>query len=117
MGSAQLMWRKGSFTNGVIGFNQFLGPEQTTYSVAYAVSYVKVDEALNGLHLEIGSDDQSKVYLNGRLIYEHRFGRTFTDAPDVLAEINLEKGLNVVVFKVVNEISGWKGSMRFITTG
>jgi len=31
----------------------------------------------------------------------------------LVAGVDLRAGLNVLVFKVVNEISGWRGSVRF----
>jgi len=67
----------------------------------------------NCLNLEIGSDDQAKIYLNVELIYKHEIPRSFVPDESAVEEIGLHEGLNVIVFKVVNEIGDWKGSVRF----
>jgi hypothetical protein len=75
--------------------------------VCYLVSELPQAE----LRMRIGSDDQSKVYLNGQLVYEWREPRAFlADQDDVKVQLN--NGLNVVVFKVVNETRDWQGSLR-----
>ena len=61
----------------------------------------------------MGSDDQAKVYLNGQQIHEHAFLRGFVADQDSVPDIALNAGLNVIVFKVVNEIGSWQGSIRF----
>jgi hypothetical protein len=61
----------------------------------------------------VGSDDTAKVYINGKLVYQYPFGRSFVADQDVVANIVLNSGLNIVVFKVVNGIFSWHGSLRF----
>ncbi len=38
--------------------------------------------------------------------------REFVPDQDVVEGVELKTGLNVLVFKVVNETEGWKGSVR-----
>jgi hypothetical protein len=57
-----------------VDFNAVLS-RKTEYSVAYAVCYVESDRARDDLWLQVGSDDQAKVYLNGREIYQSRVAR------------------------------------------
>jgi hypothetical protein len=63
--------------------------------------------------LKIGSDDQARVYLNSKLIHEATGHRTYQADEDTVEGVALEAGLNVVVFKVVNQTEGWQGSVRF----
>jgi hypothetical protein len=60
----------------------------------------------------VGSDDEAKVYLNGKLVYTNAFPRPFYAEADKVPDIALKAGLNVLVFKVVNETAQWKGSIR-----
>jgi hypothetical protein len=96
----------------LIDFNRLLG-EETPWSVAYAVCYIKIEANRTGLLMKVGSDDQAKVYLNGREIYRYGQGRGYVPDLDVVTGVELKAGLNVLVFKVVNETSYWQGSVRF----
>ena len=96
----------------LLDFNQLMG-ESTEQSVAYAVCYIQCETARSGVSLKIGSDDQARVYLNGKLIYESSLTRTYEADEDTVEDVALEAGVNVVVFKVVNESQGWQGSVRF----
>ena len=63
-------------TNEVIDFNALLGHE-TTQSVAYAVCYLRSEAEQRGLQMLVGSDDEAKVYLNGKQVYTNAFPRPF----------------------------------------
>jgi WD40 repeat protein len=112
IGGGGLKWRKVALTNEVLDFNAALG-QGTTQSVAYAVCYLRPEAAQRGLQMLVGSDDQSKVYLNGKEIYKSSVDRPFYADQDAVPDIALNAGLNVLVFKVVNEVGGWAGSIRF----
>ena len=62
--------------------------------------------------MKVGSDDQAKVYLNEREIYRGG-GGTYVPDRDVVAGVELKAGLNMLVFKVVNGLGDWVGSVRF----
>jgi hypothetical protein len=94
-------------------FNAILGQDFSGQCVAYAVCYIWSEREQGGLRMLVGSDDESKVYLNGKQIYEYSVGRGFLVDQDTVADITLNAGLNVLVFKVVNEFDAWKGSIRF----
>ena len=55
----------------------------------------------------VGSDDQSKAYLNRKEVYRHSFARFFSAEQDRVPDIALNAGVNVLVFKVVNEDGPW----------
>jgi len=113
IGGGELTWRQVALTNEVIDFNALLGQE-TTQSVAYAVCYLRSEAEQRGLQMLVGSDDEAKIYLNGKQVYTNAFPRPFYAEEDKVPDIALNAGLNVLVFKVVNETREWKGSIRFI---
>jgi WD40 repeat protein/serine/threonine protein kinase len=112
IGGGELKWREVALTNEVIDFNALLGHE-TTQSVAYAVCYLRSEAEQRGLQMLVGSDDEAKVYLNGKQVYKCPVVRPFVAEADEVPDIPLNAGLNVLVFKVVNESFDWKGSIRF----
>jgi len=63
--------------------------------------------------MKVGCDDEAKIYLNGKEIYRNEIARACVPDQDEVAGIEFRAGLNVLVFKVVNEILGWQGSVRF----
>ncbi len=99
-------------TNEVIDFNALLGRE-TTQSVAYAVCYIRSETEQRGLRMLVGSDDEAKVYLNGKQVYKDGISHRFYAEQDTVPDIALNAGLNVLVFKVLHEAGNWKGSIRF----
>jgi hypothetical protein len=82
--------------------------------VAYAVCYLRSKNLLEGLQMLVGSDDESKVYLNGKEIYKSVETRICVPDQDKVPGITLNAGLNVLVFKVVNEEGGWGGTIRLV---
>jgi WD40 repeat protein len=112
IGGGELKWREVALTNEVIDFNALLGQE-TTQSVAYAVCYLRSEAEQRGVQILVGSDDEAKVYLNGKQVYKCPVARSFLAEEDKVPDIALNAGLNVLVFKVVNEALDWKGSIRF----
>ncbi len=111
IGGGELKWREVALTNEVIDFNALLEHE-TTQSVAYAVCYIRSEAEQRGLLMLVGSDDEAKVYLNGKQVYKSPVMRPFAAEQDKVPDIALNAGLNVLVFKVVNETGDWKGSIR-----
>lgn len=63
--------------------------------------------------MRVGSDDEAKIYLNGKEIYRNEMARACMPELDEVAGVELKAWLNVLVFKVVNETLGWQGSVRF----
>jgi len=114
--NGELRWREVTlrdYEDYVIDFNALVG-HPTTQSVAYAVCYIQSEAEQRGLQMWVGSVDGAKVYLNGRLVHKYAFGREFIADQDTVPDIALNAGLNVLVFKVVNKMEDWKGSIRLI---
>jgi hypothetical protein len=106
-------WKKYQAKEDFLDFNDFLGG-QTEDCVAYAVCYLTVPEEMTGLKLKMGSDDQARVYLNGKEVVKSDAARPLTKDEDTAEGVTLKKGTNVLVFKVVNEKVDFSGSIRFV---
>lgn len=109
----ELVWKAYKAKDHFFDFNDLLGA-QTEDSVGYAVSYINAPSDLKGVKLQIGSDDQAVVYLNGKEIIKNATARALEKDQDS-AEVALNKGVNVLVIKVVNEKVDWSGCARFVT--
>jgi WD40 repeat protein len=107
-----LKWREVTLTNEMIDFNAILG-KVTEHSVAYAVTYIESEADRTGLVMLVGSDDQARIYLNQREIYRQPHPKSWELDRDTVPGIELKAGVNVLVFKVVNELGPWSGSVRF----
>jgi hypothetical protein len=112
VGSAELVWKKNTAKEHYFDFNDFLGKE-TEQSVGYAVTYVISDTESKDVVLKIGSDDQSKVYLNGKEVGKVTEARALDKDQNSYEGLTLKKGSNTIVFKVINEGGDWSGCARF----
>jgi hypothetical protein len=108
----EYIWRAHRQKGPLLDFNRFLG-KMTENCVAYAVCYVISDTERHDLLLQVGSDNEAKVYLNGQQVYKYT-GERGLIALDPASPITLRRGTNVVVFKVVNGLWAWLGCLRFI---
>src|SRR5262249_33489199 len=86
----------------------------TEHVAAYAVCYLRSESEQHGLQMLVASDDEAKVYLNGKQVYKYPIGRLFVAPEDTVPDLTLNPGLNVLVFKVVNDGGDWKGSIRLL---
>ena len=113
----ELTWKKVKATDYFLDLNAILN-EQTDKAVGYAVCYVRVEEDRKDLQLKMGSNDQGKVYLNGKALLKTTEPRPLEQDSDVARNVTLNKGVNVVVFKIFNEGgSDWQGCLRFTDSG
>jgi WD40 repeat protein/serine/threonine protein kinase len=112
IGGQRWVWQDYQSPRAVVDFNAVLG-RVVERSVAYAVCYVESDQARDGLWIQIGSDDQPKVYLNGREIYQVRLPRILATL-DTVGPVALQRGINVLLMKVVNETGQWEGCARLV---
>jgi hypothetical protein len=113
VGGKDLAWKECVAKDQVVDFNGVLGKE-TERSVGYAVAYIVADADFTDVTLKLGSDDQIKVYLNGKPIHANDEGRPFEKDEDSVPGLSLRKGRNVLVVKVVNEEEDWAMSACFI---
>jgi len=112
IGDKEIAWKAHKASSHLVDFNAVLGI-QTEDSVGYAVCYLVADQKVQGLTMKTGSDDQAKVYLNGKEIFKNESARPAEKDQDSTPDVTLQKGVNVIVFKVVNEKVDWSGCLRF----
>jgi WD40 repeat protein/serine/threonine protein kinase len=105
-------WKAYRSADPVLDFNGFAG-KKCRNSAAYAVCYVISAAEQHDLRLQVGSDDQAKVYLNGKQVYKYTRGRSLV-ALDPAGPVSLRQGTNVVIFKVMNQNADWLGCLRFV---
>jgi WD40 repeat protein len=111
VGTTRRIWSPLQQEDYLINLNYILG-EAHDYSLAYAVSYIRSERAQAGLLLKVGSDDGSKVFLNGKEVISLPSPRLYRAEKEVASGVALKAGLNVLVFKIVNKSGEWKGSVR-----
>jgi hypothetical protein len=112
-GARELVWKAHQAPGFILDFKEFVGAGQSEDVIGYAVSYVVADSEMSGLKLLIGSNDQARVYLNGKPVLKFEETRTLEKDQNVADNITLNKGVNTIVFKVVNEKNNWQGCLRF----
>jgi RNase P/RNase MRP subunit p29 len=110
-----LTWKPHQTSDFFIDFLQAFGKERGEDVAGYAVAYVIADDEMK-VKLSIGSNDQSKVWLNGKPIIKFADTRTLEKDTDS-GDVTLAKGQNVLVFKVINEKNNWQGCARFMKDG
>ncbi|MCX6954677.1 MAG: hypothetical protein NTV51_21185 [Verrucomicrobia bacterium] len=110
----ELTWEKTATKAFYIDFKE-LHPAQSEHVIAWAVAYLVSADEKTGLTLKMNSNDQGKVYLNGKPLVQFTDTRTLEkDADDTATDVTLKKGVNVLVLKVVNEENNWQGSVRLL---
>src|SRR4029079_5632651 len=115
VGGKILTWTAHQTSDYYIDFLQAFGAQRGEDVAGYAVAYINADAEMN-VRLSVGSNDQCKVWVNGKQIIKFTETRTLDKDTDS-AEAVLNKGQNVLVFKVINEKNNWQGAARFLQNG
>ena len=116
VGGKELTWKKVKTSDYFLDLNAMLNA-QTEKTVGYAVCYVQSEKERKNLDLKMGSNDEGKVFLNGKLLLKTTDPRALEQDNDAARKVTLNKGVNVVVFKIFNEGgSDWQGCLRFTDT-
>lgn len=101
--------RQDTVPDGHIDFQQiFSGATDWAAAYAYRTFQVPADSAGQ---LRIGSDDQVKVWLNGKLVSEVSQPRT-TDLDQEIVPVNFQAGTNHLLVKVCNTTLSWGFYLR-----
>lgn len=79
----------------------------------YAVTYIECEMEKPDVIVAVASNDEGRIYFNGVDIYVWGEPRTLTLDADK-GKVTLKKGINVIVFKIINEQGNWQGAMRFL---
>jgi hypothetical protein len=78
----------------------------------YAVAYVESADEVKDVTLLMGTNDQGKVFLNGKELAKFAETRSLEKDTEKAEGLTLNKGTNVVVLKVINEANNWQGCVR-----
>ncbi len=113
VGGRDLVWQEYHAADYSVDLTAFVG-QQLTFTAGYAVCYLVADHEMDGLRIKVGSDDDSKVYLNGKQIYRCNEPRGCLRDDDMVSNVTLRKGANVLLFKIVNRDYFWEGCLRFV---
>jgi hypothetical protein len=81
--------------------------------VGYAVTYIECETEKPDVIMAVASNDQGRIYFNGVDIYIWSEPRGLV-LDSEKGRVTLKKGINVIVFKIINEQGNWQGAMRFL---
>lgn len=113
VGGKELTWQNITAATNYFDFNTALNAVNDKVA-GYAVTYIECETDRPDVILAVASNDEGRIYFNGVDIYVFSEPRTLMlDAPDK-GKVTLKKGINVFVFKVINEQNAWQGSMRLL---
>jgi hypothetical protein len=108
----ELAWQNVTALTNYFDFNAILKTENDR-AAGFMVTYIECDKEMPDVTMAVASNDQGRIYLNGKDIYAFTEARTLEFDADK-GKVTLNKGLNVVVFKILNEQGNWQGAMRFL---
>jgi hypothetical protein len=108
----ELTWKAVQTKDFFFDFNELLGT-QNEQVAGYMVAYLVCEKELADVTLLAGGNDQARIYLNGKEVFTFTEGRTLEKDTDKVEKLTLNKGVNTVVFKVINEMNNWQGCLRF----
>ena len=106
----ELTWKNITTSTKYFDFNAILD-SLNDRAAGYMVTYIECEEDIPDVMMSVGSNDQGRIYFNGTDIYAFTNARPLEIDADK-GKVTLKKGLNVIVFKIINETNSWQGSMR-----
>lgn len=109
----ELTWKAVKAADYYLDLNKIMGTAHENV-LGYLVAYVVADKEMPGLTLAIGSNDQAKVWVNGKEVYKFTDTRVIEKDTDKVNDVTLKKGVNVIVFKVINQQNDWAAALRFL---
>jgi hypothetical protein len=112
VGGKELTWQNVTALTNYFDFNA-IQRSVNDHVAGFMVTYIECDQEMPDVVLAVASNDQGRIYFNGVDIY------AFTEARPLMLDadkgrVTLKKGVNVFVFKVLNEQNSWQGAMRFL---
>ncbi|MDX1952206.1 MAG: hypothetical protein SFY81_08470 [Verrucomicrobiota bacterium] len=112
IGTKELTWQNITAATNYFDFNAAL-KSVNDRAAGYMVTYIESEKEKSNVIVAVASNDEGRIYFNGVDIYVFNEPRTLMLDGDK-GKITLKKGLNVIVFKVINEQNAWQGAMRLL---
>lgn len=91
-----------AWRNNIVDLGDYF---KADYKVAYAFCYIQ-SEKTQKINCLFGSNDDAKVWVNGKLVHKIHVQRGCNPSEDRF-EIELNKGFNTVLVKVCQRVGGW----------
>ena len=108
----EFTWRNITASTNYFDFNAIL-KSQNDHVGGFMITYIECDKEVSGVIMAVGSNDQGRIYFNGVDIYASTEARPLMLDQDK-GRVTLKKGVNVIVFKIINEQNSWQGAMRLL---
>lgn len=108
----ELTWKHITAATNFFDFNALL-KSQNDHVAGFMVTYVECDEDIPDVTMAVASNDQGRIYFNGTDIYAQSEARPLVLDADK-GRVTLKKGVNVIVFKVINQQNSWQGALRLM---
>ena len=108
----ELTWQNITAATNYFDFNAVL-KTVNDHAAGYMVTYIECETEKPDVIVTVASNDEGRIYFNGVDIYAFSEPRTLMLDADK-GKVTLKKGVNVVVFKVINEQNTWQGAMRLM---
>jgi hypothetical protein len=115
VGGKELTWQNITATTNYFDFTAIV-KSLNDREAGYAVTYIECGTEKPEVILAVASNDEGRIYFNGVDIYVFGEPRTLMLDADK-GKVTLKKGVNVVVFKIINEQGNWQGAMRLLVKG
>ena len=112
IGGKELTWKNITATTNYFDFAatvDTLGEKEA----GYAVTYIECETEKPDVIMAVASNDQGRIYFNDVDIYIWSEPRGLV-LDSEKGKVTLKKGINVIVFKIINEQGNWQGAMRFL---
>lgn len=112
VGAKELTWQNVIASTNYLDFNSILKSVNDRVA-GYMVTYIECENERPDVIMAVGTNDEGRIYFNGTDIYLFSEPRTLMLDADK-GKVTLKKGINVIIFKVVNEQNAWQGAMRLL---
>lgn len=106
------VWQNITATTNYVDFNAVLKTVNDR-AAGYMITYVECEADKPDVIMAVASNDQGRIYFNGVDIYLFSEPRPLMLDADK-GRVTLKKGVNVIVFKIINEQNAWQGAMRLL---
>lgn len=112
IGGKELTWQNITASTNYFDFNAIL-KTVNDHAAGYMVAYIECEAETPDVIMAVASNDEGRIYFNGVDIY------VFTEPRQLMLDadkgrVTLKKGVNVIVFKIINEQNSWQGAMRLL---
>lgn len=111
-GGKELAWQKITASTNYFDFNAVL-KSLNDRAAGYMVTYIECETDRPDVIMAVASNDEGRIYFNGVDIYLFSEPRPLMLDADK-GRVTLKKGVNVIVFKIINEQNAWQGAMRLV---